>query len=192
MVWRIAVALLSVVTSAACSNAEKPEPLGVRFVSAPPALLRECRATARAVGYPVACPTRIPDGLAVGSDAIRQGRGSWRGWVVGSSYLGWEEHLVLTASPRRLTEYSKLVNGPAWYPGQRVRPLGWVDARSWRMREVYVPAVTNDGSAFMNHVVLVWSIAGHTYGIGFHNTRGISHALALDEELARGIRLVGP
>jgi hypothetical protein len=43
----------------------------------------------------------------------------------------------------------------------------------------------------MHHVVLIWSHAGHTYGIGFHNTRGIHRTLLLDEELARHIRLVG-
>jgi hypothetical protein len=192
MMWRIAVAVLLVATAAACSNTDEKDAPGTRFVAAPPALSRECRATARAVGYAVPCPIRIPRGLAVGADSIRRGRGSWRAWVFGSSYLGWEEHLVLTASPRRLTDYSKLVNGPAWYPGQRVRPLGWVEVNGRRMREIYVPPLTNDGSAFMHHVVLAWSIGRHTYGIGFHNTRGIPHALAMDEELARYIRLVGP
>jgi len=59
------------------------------------------------------------------------------------------------------------------------------------MRSVYVPLATNDGSAFMNHVVLIWTDAGHTYGIGFHNTKGIHGTLLLDEELAKHIRLVG-
>ncbi len=44
---------------------------------------------------------------------------------------------------------------------------------------------------FMNHVVLIWTDAGHTYGIGFHNTKGIHGTLLLDEELAKHIRLVG-
>jgi hypothetical protein len=60
------------------------------------------------------------------------------------------------------------------------------------MRSVYVPPLTNDGSAFMYHVVLIWSDAGHTYGVGFHNTRGIRRTLLLDEELVRHIRLVAP
>jgi len=59
------------------------------------------------------------------------------------------------------------------------------------MRSGYVPLATNDGSAFMNHVVLIWTDAGHTYGIGFHNTKGIHGTLLLDEELAKHIRLVG-
>jgi hypothetical protein len=60
------------------------------------------------------------------------------------------------------------------------------------MRAIYVPPATNDGSAFMHHVVLVWSDAGHTYGVGFHSTGGIGQTLLLDEELARHIKLVGP
>jgi hypothetical protein len=59
------------------------------------------------------------------------------------------------------------------------------------MRAVYVPRATNDGSAFADHVVLIWTVDGHTYALGFHKTRGIRHALELDKALARGIVLVG-
>jgi hypothetical protein len=99
---------------------------------------------------------------------------------------------VATASPRRLANYAKVVNGPAWYPRARVRPLAWVTINGWRMRAVYVPPATNDGSAFMHHVVLIWSVGQHTYGFGFHNLLGIRHTLRLDEELARYVTLVGP
>ena len=117
--------------------------------------------------------------------------GDWRRWAVGSSYVG-REHLVATASPRRLANYAKVVNGPAWYSRTRVRPLGWATINGWRMRAVYVPPATNDGSAFMHHVVLIWSVGHHTYGVGFHNLLGIRHTLRLDEELARYVTLVGP
>jgi hypothetical protein len=43
----------------------------------------------------------------------------------------------------------------------------------WRMRAVYVPVKTNAGSAFMRHVVLIWTVRGHTYGIGFHKVHGL-------------------
>jgi len=49
---------------------------------------------------------------------------------------------------------------------------------------------TNDGSAFANHVVLIWTVGTHTYGVGFHNLVGIPATLALDVALARGIKLV--
>lgn len=177
---------------------------GLRFVAAPRALLTKCRATARAVGYSVPCPTYIPAGLAMdpshagcldiigpGGLAACGAGTAWRGWVVGTSNVG-AEHLVITASPRRLANYAKVVNGPAWYPTAKVRPLRRVNINGWDMSAVYVPPATNDGSAFAHHVVLVWSDAGHTYGIGFHNTQGIHRTLLIDEELARHIKLVGP
>jgi hypothetical protein len=97
----------------------------------------------------------------------------------------------MTASPRPLRDYAKVVNGPPWYQGQRVRPLAWVNVRGTRMRAVYVPPATNDGSAFMHHVVLIWTVGRHTYGIGFHAIAGIQKALLLDLALARHIKLVG-
>lgn len=186
------------------ATAQKP---GLRLVAAPRVLLWKCRATARVVGYAVPCPTSIPAGLAIGTSRTQTGcldvigpggrpecgaaGKSWRGWVVGTSNVG-AQHLVITASPRPLKNYAQLVNGPAWYPPARVRPLGWVEINGRRMQAVYVPPATNDGSAFMHHVVLVWSEGGHTYGFGFHNTRGIHRALLLDEQLARHIELVRP
>jgi hypothetical protein len=58
------------------------------------------------------------------------------------------------------------------------------------MREVYVPPSTNVGSAFASHAVLIWTAGGHTYGIGFHNVKGMKPTLALDIALARGIKLI--
>jgi hypothetical protein len=59
-------------------------------------------------------------------------------------------------------------------------------------RPLFVPQESNDGSAFMHHVVLIWTVGDHTYGIGFHDVRGIRQTLALDRELAQGLELVGP
>ena len=99
---------------------------------------------------------------------------------------------MITASPTRLSNDAKLVNGPAWYPRARVQFLRAVEVNGRRMRAIYVPPATNDGSAFAHHVVLVWNAVGHTYGVGFHNLRGIRQTLRLDEELVRHIMLVGP
>ena len=179
----------------------------MRFVPAPRTLLAKCRRTARAVGYAVPCPTSIPAGLAVGSSTVftgcldiigpgglppcPAGAKTWRGWVVGTSNVG-REHLVITASPTELTNDAKLVNGPAWYPRSRVRFLRTVEINGRHMRAIYVPPVTNDGSAFAHHVVLVWSAAGHTYGVGFHIIAGMRQTLRLDEELVSHIKLLGP
>lgn len=176
----------------------------IEFVPASPELLAKCRATARKVGYLVPCPTQVPAGLTTGAmgptgcalDIVGPGgvggcHRSWRGWIVGSSYAG-DQHLVIHGSPNPVRSYAKLVNGPAWYPHARVRPLAWATINGWRMRAVYAPRATNDGSAFQNHVVLIWTVRGHTYGVGFHNIDGIRQTLFLDKKLARGIELVGP
>ena len=73
-----------------------------------------------------------------------------------------------------------------------VRPLRRLAINGWRMRVVYVPAATNDGSAFMDHVVLIWTVGGHTYAVGFHDVDGIHRTLELDVALARSIELVAP
>jgi hypothetical protein len=178
---------------------------GLRFVSAPAALVAECRSTARAVKYPVPCPMRLPQGLTetgvngptacalhiIGPGGVGGCAKSWRGWVVGSGTTP-DEHLVIVASPHRLPNDAKVVNGPAWYRSARVRPLSWVTINDWRMHVVFVPPKTNDGSAFANHVVLIWTVGNHTYGVGFHDINGIHQTLLLDEQLAKHIRLVGP
>lgn len=173
------------------------------FVQAPPEIHVKCQTTANEVGYPVPCPTRVPDGLtatrSIGrceidiigpGDAGRCGS-AWRGWVVGSSETN-DQHLVITASPRPLSNAAKLVNGPAWYPDARVRLLQRMTVNGWRIQAVYVPFGTNAGSAFARHVVLIWTVSGHTYGVGFHNVHGIRPTLDLDVALARGITLVAP
>ena len=116
---------------------------------------------------------------------------AWRGWVVGSSISG-AEHLVITASPKPLRKYAKVVNGPAWYPAARVQPLAWAMINGWHVRVVFVAPATNEGSAFAHHVVLIWTVGRHTYAVGFHDTEGIHRTLLMDKELATHIKLVGP
>jgi hypothetical protein len=56
----------------------------------------------------------------------------------------------------------------------------------------HVEGNIGSGSAFARHVVLIWTVSGHTYGVGFHNVHGIRPTLDLDVALARGITLVAP
>jgi hypothetical protein len=142
-------------------------------------------------------PMRLDASVAPGTsrctlDVVSAGCGTWRGWVVGSSGFGYDQHLVITASPVPLRNYAKVVNGPAWYPRARVRPIGSVIVNGRLLRAVFVPPATNDGSAFAHHVVLIWTVGGHTYGVGFHDVHGIRQALSLDVQLARWIELVPP
>ncbi len=211
---RVAVVSLAVLFAPACTETSDAPPAadetragdhvgGLSFVQAPAEFLEKCRATARAVGYPVPCPTRLPRGSApspgrpgcqldiIGPGGQGDCAKDWRGWVVGSAETS-DQHLVITASPRPLANYANVVNGPAWYPAARVRPLRWLTINGWRMRAVYVPQETNDGSAFANHVALIWTVGQHTYAIGFHNDQGTGETLGLDQTLARSIRLVAP
>jgi hypothetical protein len=199
------VALLSALASATCSGGhdgsltnEQPKPTPPKLVRASATLLAKCQATATKLGYPVACPTRVPDGLVPTAgtrcklEVIGRGCGrSWRKWAFGSSETA-DQHLVISASPRPLRNPAKLVNGPAWYPAARVRPLRSLTLNGREMQAIFVPPATNGGSAFMNHLVLVWTVDGHTYGLGFHNVHGVRATLDLDLALARGIKLVAP
>jgi hypothetical protein len=205
----LAVALLSLV-SGGCSESgevsvtgQPPKPSVSGLVQASPELLGKCRATANEVGYPVPCPTRVPEGLTatrgiggceldiIGPGGVGRCARAWRGWVVGSSETN-DQHLVIVASPRALRSDAKVVNGPAWYPSARVRPLRSLTISGWRMRAVYVSPRTNEGSAFQRHVVLIWMVGGHTYGVGFHNVHGLRPTLDHDAALVRGVKLVAP
>jgi hypothetical protein len=205
----IAVALVALV-SGGCSDSGEvaatgapPKPSGSGLVQASSELRGKSRGTATEVGYPVPCPTRVPDGLTatrgiggceldiIGPGGVGGCARAWRSWVVGSSETN-DQHLVIVASPRALRSDAKVVNGPGWYPSARVRPLRSLTINGWRMQAVYVPFGTNAGSAFARHVVLIWTVRGHTYGVGFHNVHGIRPTLDLDVALARGVRLVAP
>jgi hypothetical protein len=207
----VAVLSLAILASGGCSGGDgatvtqgqPPMASASQFVRASAELLAKCRATADSVGYPVPCPTQVPAGLAatrgiggceldiLGPGGIGGCARAWRNWVVGSSETN-DQHLVIVASPRALRNYAKVVNGPAWYPSARVRPLRWLTIKGWRMRAVYVPFGTNDGSAFARHVVLIWTVGDHTYGVGFHDVHGLRQTLDLDMALARGVSLVAP
>ena len=151
------------------------------LVRVPASYLAQCRLTARKVGYPVPCPTRLPAAMTQHQDGATvdcnitvicpAGNGPWKGWATGSLASA-TQHLVIAASPRSLSIYAKAVDGPGWSPTAHVQPLAWVTTSRWRMRAVYVSPVTNE-SAFAHHIALVWTVGTHTYAIGFHNfTRG--------------------
>jgi hypothetical protein len=149
----------------AVSLTQPPKP-AARLVRAGADVHAKCQATANAVGYPVPCPMRVPPKWRATKgvqgcqlDIIGPGgtagcaRG-WRNWAVGSTETA-DQHLVIVASPRAIREDAKVVNGPAWYPGARVQPLRSLTLNGRRMRAVYVPRETNEGSAFADHVVLI-------------------------------------
>jgi hypothetical protein len=167
-------------------------------------LRKRCLAAARTVGYAIPCPTEVPSVMSYfGRLAYAEPPYSSRGWAFGSTTMGLAtatsplQHLVWRASPRPVESYAKLVNGPGSDAGVRVEPLARVTIRGWRMRAVYVPT---SSAAFGSHVVLIWTVGRHTYGLGFHDAeqfscfcttpRGLRQTLRLDEEFASHIKLV--
>ena len=103
-----------------------------------------------------------------------------------------QQHLVLQSSPEPVRSLSRMINGPGWYPGARVVPLGRVHVGEWTMREVYADPATNEGSAFSDHVALVWTAEGHTYALGFHLKGSGRKTRALNRAVARSVSLVPP
>jgi hypothetical protein len=60
------------------------------------------------------------------------------------------------------------------------------------MRWYFVPPNRDIGSAFMDHLVLVWNASGYTYAYGFHVVGTMAEARALDLALVRHLRTVLP
>ena len=100
----VLIVAATVFRAAAAAHAQR-----LRFVPASPALLAQCAATARAVGYPTPCPALVPARLIGSGGPTASSRSSAgnrcpnaavsrRGWVVGLSGTDQDEHLVLTAS----------------------------------------------------------------------------------------------
>jgi hypothetical protein len=174
-----------------------------------PLVLMECRRTAQQIGYPVPCPQLLPRGartrrlhipeldnqaprfVGPGGTTTRWSR--WASFDLEFPTAGMPSeivvgHLVISSSPRPLT-IDRFIFGPYQRPGRVV-----LDGRSrvggvtgtW----VRVPPGPNRLSRFTEHVVLVWTIDGHTYGVGFHGLERPSRELGL--EVARSITLVPP
>ena len=212
----LAVIVLSAACDQAAEFAESPPPTtstpeGVTsgrgddsvLAAAPGSFLQACRETARDVGYPVPCPSKIlaggsppPDVTScqielIGAAGLGECAHSWRGWVVGSMQT-YQHHLVLQASPEPVRSLARMINGPGWYPGVSVVPLGTVRAGGWTMREVYADPATNEGSIFSGHLVLMWTAGGHTYALGFHLDGSRHETRTLNQSVARSVSLVSP
>ena len=137
--------------------------------------------------------------MIVGWDRKRGcGAESWRGWIIGSSQTG-TEHLVVQGAPHIVRNPTVAIDGPGVHrpDGAPVNPRdvqlrGAVRIAGHTMRWYYVPPDRNDGSAFMHHLVLVWSASDHTYAYGFHVVTTFAAARALDLELVRHLRVVHP
>jgi hypothetical protein len=113
-------------------------------------------------------------------------------------------HLIILASPRPLTSLLAAVDGPGFDPNSFVsrhgcfprggichpllRRLGTISAHGWRI--FLVEATPWDESSLTHHLVMVWTVSGHTYAVGFHEEQGRAAARLWDAELLRGLRMV--
>lgn len=162
---------------------------------------RQCKATARRLGYPVPCPTLLPDkaqptrvvGPSAGSpfafDFIHPGFGAFSRWAVLSIDFPSdkvESHLVIMASPTSVSPRSFAYLDPS--PVENVMIEGAVRFRGRQARWVLVPPTSS--SIVGGHTVLLWSRNGHTYGVGFHGKGKLIRAL--DQAVAEAVRLVEP
>jgi hypothetical protein len=183
---------------------------GVTFINQP-RLRAKCAHTAQVVGYAVPCPTVLPSGLRAtpGAHGCRLGiigpggagacAQSWRSWIVGSSQLHGPDagppgfqHLVVGGAPKVVRDPARAIDGPGMVAGSRVQSRGPFRAGAIIGQLYYVPAKTNDGSAFMDHLAMVWTSSGHTYAYGFHVVATTAEARALDLEVAKHLDMVAP
>jgi hypothetical protein len=184
----------------------------IQFVRSPPVVLRECQSTAEAAQYAVPCPMMLPEGIAP-TPGVRDcrfafitaerkpdcGAAEWRGWIFGSTQLSGSnagpagfQHLGLQGAPRAVRDPARAIDGPAMVPGSRVQGRGKLLVGKRTMHWYYVTPGTNVGSAFMGHLVLVWTFAGHTYAYGFHVIDTLAEARELDLELVNHLLYVYP
>ena len=184
----------------------------IQFVRSSIQVLNECQRTADVVRYAVPCPMMLPAGIAptpgvggcsfafIAAD-LKRGCGAveWRGWIFGSTQLTGSnagaagfQHLALQGAPRVVRDPARAIDGPAMVPGSSVRALGETHVGNQMMRWYYVTPRTNIGSAFMNHLVLVWTLSGHTYADGFHVVDTLAQARALDLELIHHLIYIHP
>lgn len=167
------------------------------LVPAGATLLRECRSTARQVGYGVPCPRLLPQGWqgSGGGPAMVRWEPSgplarWAALSVGFhvdtanlySSSGWHQgHLVIESSPFPFTPKRMFFHGGGGgvFPAGSTRING-TPAHWYRVL---------GESEFSFHLVVVWTHAGHTYAVGFHDWTVESRTFGL--EVARSVVPVG-
>lgn len=183
---------------------------GVVFGPAPAIVARECRHTARTLGYAIPCPTALPVGMAptpgehgcqlqfiAPAEREHCGGRQWRGWAVGSMQEGDPasrrfQHLALEIAPRAIKSPATVVDWPLRLPNARLTSDGAAIIHREHVALYYVPAASNFGSAQMHHLVMIWTADHHTYAYGFHVVTNLRRARELDLALGRHLRIVRP
>ena len=170
----------------------------------------ECGRAAHQAGFPIACPTALPEGSSLfwtngfapggGCESLgptRLRRWTWMvGWFRYGARLG---HVAVASIPRSVgpSALVYMIGTSRPHRSPRVTPLGSTTVREHFARYVHpapVPGVNipppGGGQLFMGRTVLTWFEGGHTYAVGVDGP-GLN-APALEAAVARGLMLVGP
>jgi hypothetical protein len=162
---------------------------------------KECRVTAKVVGYAVPCPRLLPES-ATATPVSTSCRGQYVGWLIQPtcapyqqivfSSINWETtrrvgHFVITATPRRLGLLSAITYPKPPSRFDRILTVGHTKVAGHPAEIVKCLSLVSN-RLYSGHTVFVWSIGDHTYLLGFHGTdRG---ARQLDEAVASTLQFV--
>jgi hypothetical protein len=175
---------------------------GVQLAPVNAAVRQNCQSTADWLGYSVPCPQILPIGSQP-TDLPCVGIGCQRYIAPGTLTAGGTQwafgsinfpasfrvgHLVIQAAPRPEAIAPFIYLEAVSHTVGAVQVTGTRSIRGRRYTVVLVPMA--NGGAFAGHTVLVWTIGGHTYGLGFHQHD--PGALALDIAVVRSVVLVRP
>jgi hypothetical protein len=176
---------------------------GVFLVASPPLMAAQCAATARRLGYTLACPALVPLGARPANSPSDNCPRFGNPWVSQGcdgeashefSNLAWPTstrigHFVLIAS-NGIESPETIIYSPLRSNAHIAHISLHGSSRVQGHRAQWATVPEGGESAFGGHLVLVWSIGHHTYALGFHGTD--KTARELDLAIAQTLRFVSP
>ena len=115
-------------------------------------------------------------------------------WAGGDGYVepagAQPEHLALRISPYPLHSYAQIFHVMPGRP--EPEPLARRTIGSWRVDIYFISPQISLFSEFEHDYVDVWTVAGHTYVVGFQDVYGRKVTEALNQALVEHMELVGP
>jgi hypothetical protein len=165
-------------------------------------LAGQCRWAARTLHFAVPCPRLLPEessadqgpsGGACPNLSMNFGPGCDGERRYSFASIGFPTnarvgHLVVIGAPTVMSA-KDIINSPVRGAGEEpVTVVGTASVKGHRAQVVRVPF--SSATAFGEHLVLVWTVAGHTYALGFHGLDPM--ARRLDLAVAASVTLVKP
>jgi hypothetical protein len=196
-----AFALAVLLTGCSSGRSASTAIAGVAFTDAPSELEHQCQTTATSLGFAIPCPSKLPVGaqptVFVGGNC--PGRSVWvgPGYSAESPYafasIQWPDpkrtgHVVFVGAPTEMSAsaiiYSRLPSSEAG----ALQSKGHTAVQGVPADLFAVP--DDSATAFGSHLVVVWTLNGHTYALGFHGTD--DDARQLDNAVTSSLRMVQP